>query len=207
MNGVKRAFFWLVLLCMYVCLPLSAAAKPAFQKEKVIVYVGQKKALKVNGLSGGITFTSSDKTVATVSKKGYVKGLKAGTIEVVASSGKKSASCLVEVREIHMHRSTRTVKAGGEFKLKLKCGAKQGITFRISNEKVVGFLRQEGNLGYFQGLKAGKTTVKAIYKGKTYKCKVTVKEASPTPTPTPTPTYVDGEYWQEDVEMPMTKEK
>ena len=61
-------------------------------------------------------------------KKGKVKGIGAGEATITASNGKKSVSCLVTVKEVHLHRTKRTVKVGDEFKLKLKCGAKKGIT-------------------------------------------------------------------------------
>lgn len=65
---------------------------------------GQKANLKVTSDSGSATYTwsSSDKTVATVTKKGKVKAKKAGTavITVKRSSDGASATCEVSVLDV-----------------------------------------------------------------------------------------------------------
>ena len=208
---MRKGLYLLVLLFLTtLCLPGRAQAKAAFTKEKVVIYEGQKKTLKVEGLSGKISFSSSDAKVAKVSKKGKVTGVLSGMATVTASNGKESVTCEIEVREVHMHRATRKAQVGEEFKLKLKCGATSGIVFSFSKEGIVSLSRQEGNLGYFKALAPGKVTVKATYQGKTYKCKVTVKDKvqgqTPTPPPitTPIPVYVEEGDWEPDVEMPIT---
>lgn len=63
--------------------------------------VGQNTKLQVTSSTSGATYTwsSSDKTVATVTKKGKVKGKKAGTAVITAkrSSDGATASCTVTV--------------------------------------------------------------------------------------------------------------
>lgn len=60
---------------------------------------GTKKKLKVSNANSRIKWSSSNKNVATVSKKGNVKALKAGTTVIKAkfSKGKKVLSCKVTV--------------------------------------------------------------------------------------------------------------
>lgn len=49
--------------------------------------------------SKDITWSSSDKTIATVSTQGVVKALKAGTVTITATSNKKSATCVITITD------------------------------------------------------------------------------------------------------------
>ena len=81
-----------------------AVKKVTLNKDKITVKKGKTKTLKAtispqNAADKKLTWSSSNKKVATVSKKGVVKGKKKGTatITVKASSGKK-ATCKVIVK-------------------------------------------------------------------------------------------------------------
>lgn len=78
---------------------LSAKKIAALNCSKLEMTKGGKKKLKVSNAKGKIKWTSSNKKVATVSKKGNVKAIKAGTAVVKAkiSKGKKVLSCKVTV--------------------------------------------------------------------------------------------------------------
>lgn len=58
---------------------------------------GNTKQLKIKGCSKGITWSSSNKKIATVSKKGVVKGKNIGNVIISAKIGNKRIGCAVSV--------------------------------------------------------------------------------------------------------------
>ena len=55
-----------------------------------------------NATYAAVTWTSSDKTVATVTSDGTVSGIKPGTVTITATAGSKSANCAVTVAKIQV---------------------------------------------------------------------------------------------------------
>ena len=84
----------LLIVCMAV--PVSAAGK--INKKKATLKVGQTLQLKVTGTKGKVKWTSSKKSVATVSSKGRVKAKKKGSATITAKIGKKKYTCKVTVK-------------------------------------------------------------------------------------------------------------
>lgn len=78
------------------------AKKAAISKTKLTLKESQKKTLKVTGVTGKVTWTSSDKKIATVSKKGLVTAKRAGkaTIKATYTKNKKkyTLKCTVTVK-------------------------------------------------------------------------------------------------------------
>ncbi|MCM1257661.1 MAG: Ig-like domain-containing protein [Roseburia sp.] len=58
---------------------------------------GKTKKLKISGCSKGITWNSSNKKIATVSKDGVVKGKKIGNVVITAKIGNNRIGCAVSV--------------------------------------------------------------------------------------------------------------
>lgn len=75
----------------------AEAASVKLSKTKATLTVGQKYTLSVKGTKAKVTWSSSDKKVATVSK-GVVKAKKEGTAVITAKAGKKKMTCKVTVR-------------------------------------------------------------------------------------------------------------
>ena len=93
-----------------------------------------------------------------------------------------AATCKVSKKAI-------TVKAGSSQTISLKgITAKQSksVKWTSTNAKVAKVKKVKTKGGAYSctvtGVKAGKCTVKAVYKKKTYKCAITVKQAASTPT-------------------------
>ena len=101
MKRTRRLAFLLVLCLLVgmVALPVSAsaAAKVKLSKTKVTLKVKQTVTLKLKGATGKVTWSTSDKKVATVSKKGKVKAVAGGTCKITAKNGKKKYTCKVTV--------------------------------------------------------------------------------------------------------------
>ncbi|MCD8018278.1 MAG: Ig-like domain-containing protein [Clostridiales bacterium] len=75
---------------------VEAAAK--ISKTSITLSVNQKKALSVNGTKKTVKWSSSDTSVATVTKKGKVKAKAEGTATITAKAGKKKLTCTVNVK-------------------------------------------------------------------------------------------------------------
>lgn len=76
----------------------SAAAKATtIKSSSITVTVGQTKTISLSNKKSGATyaFTSSKKSVATVSKKGVVKGVKAGTATITVKQTYKKKTTIV----------------------------------------------------------------------------------------------------------------
>jgi uncharacterized protein YjdB len=65
---------------------VSAAKKVKLNKTKATIYVGKTITLKVENNKAKVKWSSSNKKTATVSKKGKVKGKKAGKVIITAKS-------------------------------------------------------------------------------------------------------------------------
>lgn len=110
-----------VLIGMITCLlmvGLLCACTPAkirLNKTKVTIKVGQTYKLKVKGTKKKVKWTSSKKSVVSVSKKGKIKGKKKGKATITARVGKKKLKCKVKVvvkaaTDTHTSRSEKAMK-------------------------------------------------------------------------------------------------
>ena len=126
-----------------------------------------------------VNWTTSNKKVATITSKGVVKGIKAGTVTITAISKKNKkvvAKCKVTVinPSIKLSSKSLTLNTVGEknratLKATVK-GASKTITWKSSNTKIVTVDRY-GNL---IAKKKGSATITATSNGKTATSKVTV---------------------------------
>ncbi len=82
-------------------------AKPAINRKKVTLTVGEKSRLKVKNCKKKVKWKSSRKKVATVSSKGVVKAKKAGKAKITAKAGKKKYVCRVTVKAKSGKKSTK----------------------------------------------------------------------------------------------------
>ena len=74
------------------------AATISISKKTLSLKIGKTYPLKVTGTKKDITWKSSDKTVASVSKKGKVTAQKAGQAKITATVGNKKFTCTVTVK-------------------------------------------------------------------------------------------------------------
>ena len=72
---------------------------PKLSKSKATVKIGKRLVLKLNGTIQTVTWKTSDKTVATVTKRGVVRGIGAGTTTITATVLKKRFTCTITVPE------------------------------------------------------------------------------------------------------------
>ena len=131
-------------------------------------------------MTSKIKFTSSNKKVAEVDKKGRVKAVKEGTavITAITANGKK-ATCDITVKKapssIKLNvGKTKTLKKGKTFKLKVtrSTGSAGNVTFISKNEKVA----TVSSSGKIKAIKKGKAKIVAkTFNGKNADVVITVQ--------------------------------
>lgn len=140
-------------------------------KEKLTVYAGgDKSRLSVTGSNNSVKWSSSDDSIAKVTKNGYVYGLKPGKCTIKAVVDGKTFECTVTVKEIGLNQTSLTLNAKETYQLKVN-GIKEGIKWNSSNKSVV----KVDNNGKVTAVKKGTATIKATVNNVTYSCKVKVK--------------------------------
>lgn len=147
---------------------------------KATLYTAGSKTLNLNtkvyGVNKNVTYKTSNKKVATVSKNGVVTAKKKGTAKITATikvNGKnKSVTCKVTVKKpsIKLAKSSATLKVGAATMIKVTSTPTGKATFKTSNKKVA---TVDGN-GVVTAKKKGtaKITVKCNGVSKTFKVKV-----------------------------------
>jgi len=102
----KRAFQWLKV---YACLLLVFAAVLAWgpsevkaaaklSAKKLMLSEGKTAVLSVTGTKAAVKWSSSNKKVATVSRKGVVRAVKDGKAIITAKAGTRTFRCTVTVK-------------------------------------------------------------------------------------------------------------
>ncbi len=153
----------------------ASAASVKLNKTKIVLVVGQTYNLKVSGTKKTPQWSSSNKKIVSVTKKGVVKGLKKGTATITAKIGKKKYKCKVTVEAPKLSSTKKTVTAGTSFALKLN-GTKRTVKWYTSNKKIA----TVSSKGVVKTLRAGSVKITAKLGGKSYVCRLTVK-AKPAP--------------------------
>ena len=157
------------------CKVTVKASTIKFAKKTATVYTGKTVTVKATATpSATIKYTSSNTKVATVnSKTGAVKGLKAGTVTITATSGKLKATYKLTVKNptFSLTKSSATIKKGKTTTIKSKAAPAGKVTYTSSNRKVATVTSK----GVVKGIKKGKATIKVKCNGITKKFVVTVK--------------------------------
>ena len=157
------------------CKVTVKAPSVKFAKKTVVVYKGKTATVKATlaGVSS-VKYTSSNNKVATVnSKTGAVKGLKAGTVTITATSGKLKATYKLTVKNptFSLTKSSATIKKGKTTTIKSKAAPAGKVTYTSSNKKVATVTSK----GVVKGIKKGKATITVKCNGISKKFVVTVK--------------------------------
>ena len=175
------------------------------KKATVIVKVQSKKIItsKITGLKSSISivrgnkttlkpalspitsqdkiiYSTSNKSIVTVSSKGVITGKKAGTAKITVKAGSKKAVVTVKVTpkvkttKLSGVPKTKTVSRGKTFTIKATATPKnteEKITYKSSNSKVATI----SSKGVVKGIKKGTVTITVQSGSKKLTCKVTVK--------------------------------
>ena len=136
-------------------------------------------------LDQSVTWKSSNTAIVTVTSKGKVKGLRAGTAIITCTSNATGLStiCEVTVGYVKLNYTELTIANGKTKTLKSKVyptTEDQSVTWKSSNPTIV----KVASSGKIKGLKAGTAIVTCISNatGLSTTCKVTVVKASAAPS-------------------------
>ena len=95
---VKKAMLLMTMVVLSLMMTMPSHAAVRLNKKKATVLAGASIQLKVKGTKKKVSWKSSNKAVASVTKKGLVKGKAAGTAKITAKVGKKKLTCKVTVK-------------------------------------------------------------------------------------------------------------
>lgn len=153
---------------------------PSAAKKKT-AYVGQSFKVSIKALSDDakVTYSSSNKKVATVTSKGKVTPKKTGTATITAKVTQNGTTYKLKVKvtvkkpTVKLTASKKELTVGKAYTFKAKAyGLKGDVKWTSSNSKVASVTSR----GKVTAKAAGTTTIKATVNGKSVSCKVTVKK-------------------------------
>ena len=135
MKKIIRSLLVVLAIMMAFTVPVNAASMK-LNRKRVSINVGQVVTLKVKGTKKKMKWTSSNKKIATVSKKGKVKGLKAGKATISVKVGKKSLKCrvIVKKKRTRMTRGQRNALACAKNYLAYSAFSKKGLKNQLLYE-------------------------------------------------------------------------
>ena len=131
-----------------------------------------------------VTWTSSDKAIATVDGSGNVQGLKAGTATITATAEGKSGKCTVTVKEktvsvteVSLDRTELTLTEGSSENLTATVKPDNATNKKVTWKSDKTDIASVDESGKVTALKAGEATITVTTEdgGKNATCKVTVK--------------------------------
>jgi glycerophosphoryl diester phosphodiesterase/uncharacterized protein YjdB len=140
---------------------------------KTSVYLKKKGTyiLKLTGASASkVKWKTSNKKVATISKKGKLKAVKSGSATITATYKKIKYTCKVKVYPMQISDTNFALKKGQSKTLTLYYATKKNVKWSTSNKKVATVNKN----GKVTAKKNGTVYIYAKYNGKRYKAKLKV---------------------------------
>ena len=148
---------------------VEAAQKVKLNKTKATLIKGQTLQLKLIGTKKKISWITSKKAVAVVSKKGKVTTKGKGTAIITAKVSGKKYKCKVIVETPKISKASISITAGKTYILRMN-GTKQRVKWTSSGKSIA----TVASNGKVTGKKVGKTIIWAKIGSKKYKCNVKV---------------------------------
>lgn len=178
----------IITLCMVLfvagafTLPAQLAPMDAHAATKTKVTISKKKAtvikdmtlqLKIKGTKKKAKWSSSKKSVATVSKKGKVTAKDTGKATITAKIGKKKYKCKVTVKDptTTLSATSLTLTPGQHYILKVSSNGKSNNVFWWTTHSSVASIDGDGVV---TAKKEGTTTITATMNGASAYCEVMV---------------------------------
>jgi len=193
---MKKSLLLLSLcLTLFACGPTEvevAVSSVSLDRSSVELKVGETVRLSATVLPADakdktVTWTSSSQSIATVSPSGEVKAVAAGSANITASAGGKSASCsvtvvnaAVEVSSVTLDKNRLDLTVGGTAKLTATVSPADATDKSVSWESSdtgVATVDSDGNV---KALKGGTSTITAKAGGKSATALVDVMDVTPT---------------------------
>ena len=116
----------------------EAAAKVKMNKKKATINAGDKLQLQVTGTSKKAKWSSSNPSVATVNKKGVVKGKQGGKATITATVDGKNYTCKVTVKSsITVNKTELSLGENESASVTITCVKKGKLSLKVDNTNVV----------------------------------------------------------------------
>ena len=139
----KKFRYILLLMCVCIVFWLSAlqvrAAAPVLSAKNLSVTVGHTRTLKLQNVSGKVTWSSSNAKTAVVSSTGTVTGRRAGSCVITAKYRGKAYQCMVKVYRTgiewmpnYLQKKKRTCQKPGT------CGSGRQFLHRVLDQCIHG---------------------------------------------------------------------
>ena len=161
----------------YVC--KVTVKKIALNKEELSLIVGKTTKLKLYNAKGKITWSSSNKKIATVNSKGKITAKKAGTAKITAKNGSKKYVCKITVQKktatsISLNNTNVTLYKGDT------CTLKATVKPSDIDDKTVTWSSSDSTVatvdsnGMVRAISIGESVITATCSGKSIACKISV---------------------------------
>lgn len=173
----KKQFTFFLMLLLSICMLMPRtvqASSYGLNKTSLNLYTGKTYQLKLSGVYGTQTWSSSNPKVASVSSKGLVKAKKAGKATITVRAGYYSRyTCSVTVKNPYLSATKVTMVKGKNYTLKLNG---TGIKSAKTSNSSVATIQKTGKI---TAKKNGtcKITITGT-NGKSYSCTVKVETPS-----------------------------
>ena len=133
-----------------------------FAASAASVYTGKTVTVKATATpSATVTYTTSNKAIATVSSTGVVKGIKAGTVTITATTStglKTTCKITVKAPSVKFAKKSAVVYKGKTATVKATLAGVSSVTYKSSNTKIATVNSKTGTV---KGIKAGTVTITA----------------------------------------------
>lgn len=149
------------------------AAENPLSRTAVTISVGERCTLSVKEGYRKVRWSVDDKSVATVTSRGVVRGVSAGTATVTAAVDGEEYKCVVTVENPKLNRTKLTARVGNTYQLKVS-GTNRKAAYKSSDTSVVK-VSSKGKLTF---LKPGRASVTASVGGSKLTCEVKVNTPS-----------------------------
>ncbi|MBS7008405.1 Ig-like domain-containing protein [Anaerostipes sp.] len=172
MKNCKKLLSIIVMIILVLAVTPSNNAEAAsikLNKKSITITKGKTYTLKVKGTKKKAKWSSSKKSVATVSKKGKVTGKKRGSATITAKIGKKKYKCKVKVETPSLSATKKSIAAGSKYTLKLN-GCSRSKKFYTSNNSVAAV----SSKGVVTAKKQGTAKITVKISDKSYYCIISV---------------------------------
>ena len=148
---------------------------PSISKKTYTMKKGKTVTLKIKGTTQKITWSSNNKSVATVNSKGKVTAKKNGTATITAKVGKSKYKCKITVGNVvKISETEHAINVGENFTLKIT-GTSEKITWSSSDTSIATVDKN----GKVTAKKEGTATITATISKTKYTCEVYVENLTP----------------------------
>ena len=164
---------------------VKAAPKTKISRKTATVRVGNTVSLSLRNARGRVSWSSGNESVAKVSKRGVVTGIKSGTVKITAKCKNKKYRCTVTVKTSIINAEKRTLPIGQSYQLWVLTNYPEDnqtvndvkVSSNVKWESYDSGIARVNANGLVTACMEGETTIAATVRGETYYCYVTVVKA------------------------------